>query len=120
MKKIFVGLSAVVAVCTLLTSIVLYCSVAWPRSSTLVGFNAAIGFYLALLALGCGNLLCFILNLIACWQGFRRPWFINILVIQGIIVTLCLIWVGSNYLERYREGVGREQVRHDPRRNKTR
>lgn len=104
----FVKLSGIVALCTLLASIMLY----YPpsRPNDFMGLGAAIGLAFALLALGCGNLLCFILNLVACWKGFRRPWFIGILVIQGIIVTICLMWIGSNYLEQYRDRIGREQL----------
>lgn len=101
MKVFFASLSAIVAFCTLLISVKLCFE---PR-----GF-LNLGPALALLALGCGNLLCFVLNLAVCWLGFRRPWFICTLLIQSVFVILSMAWVIGDYVESYRGRVGARQL----------
>lgn len=107
MKKIFLGLSTFVAICTLLLVSILLLSSGPSGNVTIPG---DLSFLVALFFFLCGNLICFILNLIACWQGFRRPWFINILAVQGSILIICLLCIASFFQEQFRYRVANKQL----------
>lgn len=59
------------------------------------GFFPGLGMALALMVLGAGNLLSFLLDLACWWLGMRRRWFGVLILLQAVPAILFAVFVAT-------------------------